>query len=572
MRLVFSYVRRHLGIYLAAVFFLVAECVCDLALPALMADVVDKGVELGDVRLILNYGAVMLAVTAIGAVALVVRNNLSSKASQVIGHEIRTDMYRHVQTLSFENVDRLQPASIVTRLTNDVTMVTNFVNATMRIAVKTPVMLVGSAVLIYVETPQFAPFLLVVAVVVGVLMAANMVLSRPRFSRLQVSIDELNGVSREFLGAVRVVKAFGAEGREAARFSTAARGYADASISAMELSAVFSPLVNLAVNLGTVGLLWALQVSDPGEIGRLMASLNYMAQVLTSLGMLNVVVNAAMRAAVSAGRITEVFAERPAQAWPEHPSSFASYAGGLAFENVSFSYAGTQRLALEDVSFALVAGQTLGVIGPTGSGKSSLAGLVPRFYDASAGRVLLDGRDVRTIGADELRTAVAVVPQVSTLFSGTIEENLRWGDEGATFDDLVEAARIAQADSFARSLPDGYATRLGQGGVNLSGGQRQRLCLARALVRRPRLLVLDDCTSALDASTEAAVLASLRERCAGTTVVLVSQRIATVRRADVVLCLENGRVQGCGSHEELLANCPTYQAIYASQMGDGARD
>jgi len=569
MKLALEYVRRHLGIYLAAVFFLVLECVCDLALPALMADMVDKGVEYGDVQAILSLGGAMLLATAVGAASMVLRNNLAGRASQLIGHEMRTEIYRKVQELSFENVDRLQPASIVTRLTNDVTTVVNFINATMRIAVRTPVLLVGSAVMIYRETPQFAPQLAVVVVAVGALMAANMWLSRPRYQRLQESIDGLNGVSREFLSSVRLVKAFGAEGQESTRFNAAAREYADASIHAMSLGAVFSPLIHLVVNLGTVALLWASRAADPGEIGRVMASLNYMAQVLSSLGMMNIIVNAAMRASVSAARIREVLDERPAQAWPSNPAPFALQ-GALAFEGVSFTYADTQRPALVDVSFALEPGQTLGVIGPTGSGKTTLTGLIPRFYDAEEGRVLLDGRDVRSISAADLCAQVAVVPQVSTLFTGTIEENLRWGDADATSEELAEAAETAQAHGFVEGFPQGYATQLGQGGVNLSGGQRQRLALARALVRRPRLLVLDDCTSALDASTEAAVLANLRERCGQTTVVLVSQRVSTVRRADLVLCLEDGRVQGLGTHEELLASCPTYQAICASQMGDEA--
>ncbi len=369
--------------------------------------------------------------------------------------------------------------------------------------------------------------------------------------------------------SIRVVKAFNAESREEEKFETASQDLADAGVHAMRVMAVFSPLINLTINLGIVMLLWISQRQDSSQIGRLMASVNYMTQVLFAMGMVSNILNIAVRAMASSARISEILEEVPAQRLPQDPLR-PQLAGGVAFEDVSFSYDGAGRESLRHVSFRVAPGETVGIIGPTGSGKTTLVSLVPRFYDADDGKVLIDGQDVTRIDVKTLRTAVAVVSQKALLFSGTILENLRWGKDGATDSELRQAAEIACADSFIDAAENGYDTLLGQGGGNLSGGQKQRLALARALVRQPRILILDDCTSSLDAGTEAAGLNGLRQRVKGVTVLLISQRISTVMRTDRILCLENGVVQGYGTHKELLAGCPTYQAIYASQIGGDA--
>lgn len=571
MRLIFSYASRHRWMMLAAIAFLAIETMADLLQPTMMSFIVDNGVHNADVRQILLYGLVMLLIAAAGAGAAFVRNNLSSRVSQSVGREIRSDAYRKVQTLSFENIDRLRPASIITRLTTDVTVVVEFVNSMMRLAVKMPLTVIGAFVLLVIQSPQQTPVILALMAVGGVLVALMARLSRPRFERQQAKLDVLNGVSREYLSSVRVVKAFGAEGRERERFERAATGLAVATTAALRVPAVIGPTINLAANLGIVLLLWISQAQDPGQIGRLMASVNYTSQIVMSLGMIGGVMNGAMRALTSAGRIQEILDEQPAQATPAAPESLDPLEtwGAVELRDVSFRYAGTSHDVLSHVSFSVQAGQTIGIIGPTGSGKSTLVSLVPRFYDATAGQVLLDGHDVTQVDEAALRAAVAVVPQRAVLFTGTIADNLRWGDEGASDEQLWEALRVACADEFVAELPAGLGTQLGQGGVNLSGGQKQRLCLARALLRRPKVLVLDDCTSALDASTEARVLAALRAQAGadGLTTLLISQRIATVRRADAVLCLEGGRVQGFGSHDELIRGCDTYRAIYESQVG-----
>ncbi|MDD6174758.1 MAG: ABC transporter ATP-binding protein [Firmicutes bacterium] len=566
MKLILTYIRRHLGMFLTALLFLSIETFADLLQPTFMAKVVDIGVKGKDAAAILQYGAVMLAIAAAGAVGAVLRNIFASRTSQQIGKELRADMYRKVQTLSFENVDRLQPAAIITRITNDVTQIQNFINGSMRIMMKVPITLVGAVLLILMQTPRFFPVIAAIVAVSAVLIAANMKLGYPRYGRLQQKLDRLNAVSREFLSSVRVVKAFGAEAEEQKKFTDAAQDFSKAGVAAARVPAVFSPLINLTVNFGIVLLLWISQAQPSGQIGRLMASVNYMTQVLFALGMISNILNTTVRAVASAGRVQEIFAEQPAQKLAEEPLT-PQICGGVEFCGVSFAYAGAAGNALSKISFKACPGETIGVIGPTGSGKSTLVNLVPRFYDATEGQVLIDGCDVQKLSPEQLRQAVAVVPQKALLFSDTIAGNLRWGDEAASDEEIAAAARAACAEEFVQSLPQQYDTMLGQGGVNLSGGQKQRLSIARALLRKPKILILDDCTSALDASTEAAVLANLRVQTGRITVLLISQRISTVMRADRILCLEEGTVRGFGTHRELMEQCAAYRAIYASQVG-----
>ena len=496
------------------------------------------------------------------------RNIFSCRTSQYIGKELRGDIYRKVQTLSFENIDRLQPSSIITRITNDVTQIQDFTSSSMRIMIKMPITCIGAIALIIIKTPQQIPVMIVTLILAAIIIMANMKLGYPRFSNLQQKLDKLNNVSREFLTSIRVVKAFNAERQEQEKFEAASENLSKASISTMRIMAIFPALINLVVNLGIVVLLWITQSQASSEIGQIMAAVNYMTQVLFALSMVSSIFNTAVRAMASSKRVNEIMEEVPAQISPKMPI-FPNIKGEISFEHVHFSYAGSSRESLNQIDFHIMPGETLGIIGPTGSGKTTLVNLVPRFYDATKGKVLIDGHNINTIDEQTLRTAVAVVPQKALLFTGTILDNLRWGKRDATEEEITRAAKIACADTFVTAMKDGYNTQLGQGGVNLSGGQKQRLSLARALIRNPRILILDDCTSALDASTEATVLTGLRKQAKDMTVLLISQRISTVMRADRILCMENGTVQGLGTHQELLAQCPAYQAIYASQIGGG---
>ena len=569
MKLILKYLRRHIGIFLISTMFLTMEALADLLQPTFMSYIVDEGVANADVHRILFYGAIMLGIAAAGAISAVMRNLFASRTSQTIGREMRRDMYHNVQRLSLENIDRLQPASIITRITNDVTQIQEFINSMMRMMVKAPITCVGAIVLIIIQTPKQAPTMAVVLVIVSIFIFCNMKIGYPKFGIMQKKLDRLNGVTREFLSSVRVVKAFRAEDEETEKFDAASRNLAMANKEALRVMAVFTPLINLTVNYGIVILLWISKNQDSGQIGRLMASVNYMTQVLFAVTMIANVINTAVRAMASSERIQEVLDEVPAQTVPQTPLR-PEIKGDIVFDHVSFTYAGAGQESLKDVCFHIPAGKTLGIIGPTGSGKTTLINLVPRFYDASKGQILIDGCDVTQIDEKLLRTAIAVVPQKALLFSGKVSDNLRWGRPDASDEEIAEAAGIACADSFIRKTEKGYDTWLGQGGVNLSGGQKQRISLARALVRKPRILILDDCTSALDAQTESAVLDGLQHMGGNATVLLISQRISTVMRADYILCLDNGIVQGFGSHKDLMAGCRIYQEIYDSQIGGGA--
>lgn len=566
MKLIFHYIRKHLGSFIAAMIFLCIEATADLLQPTFMGYIVDNGVKDANIGQIMYYGAIMLGIAAVGAFSAVMRNIFSCRTSQYIGKELRGDIYRKVQTLSFENIDRLQPSSIITRITNDVTQIQDFTSSSMRIMIKMPITCIGAIALIIIKTPQQIPVMIVTLILAAIIIVANMKLGYPRFSNLQKKLDKLNNVSREFLTSIRVVKAFNAEGQEQEKFEAASEDLSKASISTMRIMAIFPALINLVVNLGIVVLLWITQSQASSEIGQIMAAVNYMTQVLFALSMVSSIFNTAVRAMASSKRVSEIMEEVPAQISPKTPI-FPNIRGEISFEHVHFSYAGSSRESLNQIDFHIMPGETLGIIGPTGSGKTTLVNLVPRFYDATKGKVLIDGHNINTIDEQTLRTAVAIVPQKALLFTGTILDNLRWGKRDATEEEITRAAKIACADTFVTAMKDGYNTQLGQGGVNLSGGQKQRLSLARALIRNPRILILDDCTSALDASTEATVLNGLRKQAKDTTVLLISQRISTVMRADRILCMENGTVQGLGTHQELLAQCPAYQAIYASQIG-----
>lgn len=567
MKLIFSMIKKHLLLFCCAIFFLTIEALCDLLQPAFMSRIVDEGVKYQDTSVVLYYGMVMLGVALLGALGAVMRNILASRTSQQIGKELRSVLFQKIQTFSYANIDKLNPASLITRLTNDVTQIQNFINGSMRILVKAPITCIGAIFLIVTRTPKQIPMIILILILCSIWILGNILLGYPRFARLQKKLDRLNNVSREFLTSIRVVKAFGRERFETDKFANAADELAASGTSAMRVTSVFGPLINLTVNTGIVVLLWLGGNGEQTDVGKLMASVNYMTQVLFSLSMVSNILNSMVRATASAKRVQQVLDEVPAMSEPKNPKEF-NLTGKVQFEDVSFSYPGSKRMALQNISFSAISGSAIGIIGSTGSGKSTLVNMIPRFYDVSAGAVFVGGQDVCTVETGHLRSHIGIVPQKSFLFSGSIIDNLRWGDSKAADDSIYKAAKAACAHSFIESFPDGYDTILGQGGVNLSGGQKQRLSIARALIRQPGILILDDCTSALDASTEAAVMHNIRSHSQGTTVFLISQRISSVMRSDLILCMEDGVLCGQGNHEELLNKCTVYQEIYRSQIGD----
>lgn len=570
MKLVFSMLCKHFFLFCAGILFLAGEAACDLFQPALMSHIVDDGVKTANSHTVLLFGLFMLATAGIGAACAVMRSVLSATASQLIAKELRSLLYRKIQTFSFANMDRFPPAALLTRMTNDVTQIQRFVNGLMRILVKAPFTCAGAVFMIVTRTPRLTPVLIGILACCIILTIANMVYGYPRYQHMQQCLDRLNRICRQFLSNIRVVKAFGREKEEEFRFGSAADALARAGIQAQSVSAAVTPMIHLAVNLGIIALFLLSRNEPPDHIGQMMASVSYLTQMTFSLNMVSSILNTMARASASAARIQEVLGEPPAMKAPWNPLP-ASLEGDvqIEFRDVTFFYPGAEHAVLHHMDFTAGAGLT-GIIGPTGSGKSTLACLLPRFYDPESGHVLIGGVDVREQDPAVLRQMVGLVPQQAVLFSGTIRENLLWGDPAASDEAIRKAAQMACADSFIEALPQKYDTRLGQGGVNLSGGQKQRLCIARALVRQPKLLILDDCTSALDAATEAAVLKNLGRYGKQSIILLISQRVPAVMGASRILCLEKGRLCGQGTHAELLKHCRVYQEIYHSQIGDDA--
>ncbi|MFE6794860.1 ABC transporter ATP-binding protein [Paenibacillus chitinolyticus] len=585
-----KYISKYWKPFSAAVAFLTLEALCDLTLPTLMSKIIDVGVAGKQMDYVWRMGGIMLLVTALGAISASVRNVISSHVSQKFGAELRSDLFRKIQSLSFENIDRFDRASLVTRLTNDVTQVQMFVNGLMRVFVKAPLLCIGSLIMAARLNPPLSVILAVVVPVVGILIAINMKVGFPYFIKVQQALDRVNGIMREYLSGVRVVKAFNRFDYEVGKFGRANEEYRSRSVTAMRVMSAFNPGITLTVNFGIVAVLWlgGLRV-DQGQMqaGHIIAFVNYMTQILFSLMLISMVFNMFVRARASAGRIGEIFAEENTMAAQipssaEADGSSASSAdkpasgtltgmqtgGSVEFENVTFSYEGASgEPVLRRITFSCEPGQTVGIIGSTGSGKSTLVSLIPRFYDAVSGTVKVNGTDVRELEPSRLREKIAVVPQKTVLFTGTVADNLRWGKEDASPEEMEHAARMAEAHEFIAASPEGYETRLGQGGVNFSGGQKQRLSIARAIVRKPEILILDDCTSAVDAATEARIKDALKKYAEGLTCLLIAQRITSVMDADKIVVLDRGEIVDSGTHDELLGSCPVYREIFQSQMG-----
>jgi len=535
-----------------------------------MARIVDVGVANRDFGVVVNLGGVMLLVTAVGALGAVGRNILSSTVSQNFGADLRQDLFTKVQLLSLDDLSRFEPASLITRLTNDVTQVQEFVHRLMRIFVRAPILAVGAAAMAIYLNPRLSTILAVVIPVVGLLVALNLQIGFPRFRRVQEAVDGINRSLREYLAGVRVVKAFNRSQYERERFAAANQEAAESAVRAERVMAFFSPSIIFTVNMGIVAVLWFGGIAVRAgslEVGKVIAFVNYMVQMLHALMRIFIVFTRFVRARASAERINELFQQVDSNTAPDGGFS-GEIRGEIQFRNVSFAYPGsTGEPVLKDISFHINPGETLGIIGATGSGKTTLVSLIPKLYHATAGKITIDGIDLREWNTGRLRERIGFVPQKSLLFSGTILDNIRWGNPQASLSEVRQAAETAQIDSFIVGLPAGYDSAVGQRGVNLSGGQKQRLAVARALVKKPAILVLDDCTSALDAITEARIRRALSEQMQGTTCIIISQRVTSMMGADRILVLDEGRVVGLGTHAELMQHCPVYQDIYHLQVG-----
>ncbi len=572
MKKLFKYLKPYMLPTLLAPLFMLLEVAMDLMQPALMSRVIDVGVANADKAYIVRTCILMFVCALLGVTGGLGNMYFSTRAGYGFARDLRSDLYRRIQSFSFSDIDRFKTGSLVTRTTNDVTQIQNAFTTCIRMLVRAPFLCIGGVVMVLVLNAKLS---LVVLAAIPFLTAMIMFLlkrGRPLFTSMQEKLDRVNTVMQENLSGIRVVKAFARADHEKAKFKVANDDLCDSTMRAMMMMSMAFPLINLIMN-ATMILMYAFGGSmvfhgelTPGEI---MAFSNYIMQILMSLTMSSFMLMFLSRAGVSIRRVLEVLNTQSDIV--DGPDADAAVTRGeVAFDHVSFAYPGQSGNVLSDITFTARAGETVAILGSTGSGKSTLISLIPRLYDASAGSVKIDGRDVRAYHLNTLRGAIGVALQESVLFTGTIEENLRWGDENASPEEIRHVAAIAQADPFVEKLADGYQTELGQRGVNLSGGQKQRLCIARALAKRPRILILDDSTSAVDLATEAEIQKGLRGAFGDMTVFIIAQRISSVMDADRILVMENGRVIDSGKHEELKKRCEVYREIVVSQLGEEA--
>ncbi|PZR52511.1 ABC transporter ATP-binding protein [Xylanimonas oleitrophica] len=577
--MLFTLARRYLRPYgLAVLALLVLQLVQTLAslyLPSLNADIIDEGVTQGDIDYIWRTGGWMLAVSLGQVVCAVGAVYLGARAATAFGRDLRRDLFDAVQGFSAREVGRFGAPSLITRTTNDVQQVQMVVLMTFTIMVMAPIMLVGGVIMALQEDPRLSALLLLVVPVLGVTMGLLLWRMVPYFRAMQGRIDVINGVLREQITGLRVVRAFVRERREAERFGAANQDLYETSLGAGKLMALAFPAVMLVMNASSVAVLWfgAQRIESGGmQVGSLTAFLSYLMYILMAVMMSTMMVMMVPRAAVAADRIGEVLGTQTSVVAPSSSVPLADLAGGagprgqVTFEDVELRYPGADAPVLSGLTFTAEPGTMTAIIGSTGAGKTTLLNLVPRLFDVTGGRVLLDGVDVRDLAPADLGSLLGLVPQKAFLFSGTVASNLRYGKPDATEEEMWEALEVAQARDFVEALPGGLEAPVAQGGTTFSGGQRQRLAIARAVVRRPLVYLFDDSFSALDYATDARLRAALRPRTADATVIVVAQRVASIRDADQILVLDHGRVVGRGTHAELLAGNETYQEIVSSQM------
>ena len=570
-----KYIIPYLSAFVIGPLMMLTEVAGEVMLPKFMSMIINNGVASRNVAYIGKMGTLMVLTVLFMAVGGILGAYFSAKASISFTSDMRNDLFRKVQQFSFENIDDYSTGSLVTRLTNDVQQVQNVLMMGLRMALRAPGMFLGALIMAFMMNRQLA---VIILIVIPLLLAAILLILKtafPRFGEMQRKLDRLNSGIQESLTNVRVVKSFVREDHEIEKFSKLNDDLKESSHRALQIVITTMPVMMFAMNVTTLAVVWYggnIIIAGKMPVGDLTAFTTYIVQILMSLMMLSMVFLQSSRASASMKRINEIFdteiglnddnAENKDKKVTE---------GRVEFKNVSFGYSGEngrKDLVLEGISFTAEPGQTIGIIGSTGSGKTSLVQLIPRLYDVTGGEVLVDGVNVKEYSLKHLREGVGMVLQKNVLFSGTIEENLRWGNEDAPMEDVIRFSESAQADPFVKTFKNGYDTEMGQGGVNVSGGQKQRLCIARALLKRPKILILDDSTSAVDTATEAKIRESLYHDLKDTTKIIIAQRISSVQEADQILVLEDGKIIGHGTHEELLKTCEAYSEIYTTQIGN----
>ncbi len=555
----------------ALIFILIfAQALTDLYLPTLMGDIVDNGVVQGDIPYIWKIGGLMLVVTAVGIGVSIMASYYSAKVAMGHGRDLRRSVFNHVQQFSLEEFDQIGTASLITRTTNDITQIQRVMMMMLRMVITAPIMLAGGLIMAVSKDAKLS--LVIVATMPFLIFSILFILKKgmPLFKAVQDRLDKLNLVMRENLTGVRVIRAFAKEHEESKRLKTANTNLTDVSIKVNKIMAFMMPIMMLVMNLTIVAIIWfgGIRIGHGGmQIGDLMAFIQYVMQIMFALIMASMMFVIIPRAAVSANRINEVLELKPTIT-DNNTDAAEQEKGTLEFDHVTFHYPGAAEPALTNIDFTSQPGEVTAIIGGTGSGKSTLVNLVPRFFDVTEGVIRINGTDIRDASQEQIRSKIGLVPQKALLFSGTIAENIRYGKNDATMEEIQHAAKIAQADDFIQKMEHGYDSVIDQGGSNLSGGQKQRLSIARALVRKPDVYLFDDSFSALDYKTDAVLRKALKEEVNQASIVIVAQRVSTVIDADRIIVLDKGRIAGMGTHKELLNNNEVYQEIVKSQLGE----
>lgn len=557
-------------------FFKLLEAILELLIPTLMALIIDYGVKYNDTGYIFRVGGLMFLVATVGIGCALICQYNAAIASQGFGTAVRNHLFRHIGTLAHQEIDQVGTASLINRITNDVNQLQFAVAMWIRLVVRAPFLCIGGIIMAMIINPKLSFVILAILPIFAFVLALIMRKSIPLYQRVQKKLDRLAVVVKENLAGIRVIRAFGNVDYEKKRFKEVSTDHAQTAIRVGSLTALMNPATLLIMNLGILAVIWfgGIQV-NLGYMtqGQVIAYMNYVIQILNALIVVANLVVTFTKAAASANRVNEILQMEGSIQDPEIQGDQVSTpvpgAPMIEFKEVSFHYPNTREYALQDLSFQVKPGQRVGIIGGIGAGKSTLIHLIPRFYDPSKGQVLIEGRDVREIPQEVLRRQIGVVPQRAVLFTGTVADNLRWGKIDATEAEMEEALKIAQAWDFVQALPQGLHTPITQGGTNLSGGQRQRLTIARALIMKPKILILDDSSSALDYATDAALAKALNTYTQDMTVVNVSQRVSSIKGADLIIVLDRGHVVGLGTHQALLKTSPVYREICISQLGSG---
>lgn len=549
--------------------FVICEVIMELLIPLLMASIIDKGVSDGNMNHVFIVGGIMVLMAMFSLLFGVLNGKTAAKASAGFAKNLRKGMFENIQSFSFSNIDKYSTAGLVTRMTTDVTNVQNAYQMILRMCTRAPMMLICAVIMCISISPKLSSLFFVAIVFLGICLAIIIKSAHPIFMKVFQKYDDLNASVQENVNAIRVVKAYVREDYEVKKFEKAADNVYKLFVKAESILSCNMPVMMLSVYACILGLSWfgaKMIVGGALTTGQLVSLFSYIMNIMISLMMLSMVFVMITMSKASAQRIAEVLEEKSDLTNPDNPD-FEIENGDIDFNNVSFAYKkGSEKYVLQDIDLHIKSGETVGIIGGTGSSKSSLVSLISRLYDVSEGEVLVGGKDVRTYDIETLRNEVSVVLQKNVLFSGTIKENLRWGDKNASDEEIVRACELACADEFIETLPDKYDTYIEQGGTNVSGGQKQRLCIARALLKKPKILILDDSTSAVDTATDAKIRSAFAKEIPNTTKIIIAQRISSVQDADKILVLDDGKISGFGTHEELLENNEIYADVYNSQM------